>query len=92
MPSVRTEAFDLYRGRRISTNLPYNFKQDIQPSFNKGEIISTETDFFQRYFGIDLKFFSNVMTPADYNIFVKFIGREKIEIREEDLDIYYPED
>ena len=53
---------------------------------------ATDTFSYRRYEGLDLMFYRESMTPNDFPVFLNFVGREGIEILEEDFDVFYHED
>ena len=45
-----------------------------------------------RFYGLDMEELKNSMSQENFVSFCNFIGREKLEISEEDFEVYYPED
>ncbi len=46
----------------------------------------------ERYAGLDLNYYRQVMTSHDFKVYLDFIGEEDVGFLPEDFEVYYPED
>ena len=45
-----------------------------------------------RYDGLDLNYFRENMTDAEYIAYIEYIGRYNLTIKQSDFEVYYPDD
>lgn len=60
--------------------------------FQKINPILSGTHFYERYKGLNLLYYQEIMDTKDFEIFIGFIGEEIVGVKESDFEIYYPED
>jgi hypothetical protein len=75
-------------------------KTDIKPKykfrtpsvFQKINPILSGTHFYERYKGLNLLYYQQIMDTKDFEIFIGFVGEEIVGVKERDFEVYYPED
>ena len=76
----------------ITSNIGRVTQINTPAHFLRQNILTTDIDFYNRYEGLNLAYYQTAMNPRDFQLFVDYVGGENIGIREEDFEVYYPED
>lgn len=81
-----------YQIKSTKTDIKFNYKSHTPSRFQKINPILSGTHFYERYKGLNLLFYQEIMDTKDFEIFIGFIGEEIVGVKDSDFEIYYPED
>lgn len=81
-----------YQIKSTKTDIKFKYKSHTPPRFQKINPIFSGTLFYERYKGLNLLYYQEIMDTKDFETFIDFIGEEAVGVKDRDFEVYYPED
>ena len=76
----------------IRTDIKPKYKGKTQLMNRKTKPFFSATVFYEKFSGLNLLLYREVMDTKDFHSYLNYIGEESIGIQESDLEVYYPEE
>lgn len=81
-----------YQIKSTKTDIKPKYKSYTPTMLQKINPILSGTHFYERYKGLNLLYYQQIMDTKDFEIFIGFVGEEIVGVKERDFEVYYPED